>query len=46
LMEKQLLKGKSPLKNVSSQQAVIQLYKFYCTEGRCSECELDAVLAR
>ena len=44
LMEKQLLKGKLSLKNVGRQQAVIQLYKFYCTEGRCSDCDLGAVL--
>jgi hypothetical protein len=40
LMEKQLLKGRHPQKHVSHQQAVIQLYKYYCLEGRCSECEL------
>jgi hypothetical protein len=45
LMEKQLLKGKLSLKNVSHQQAVIQLYKFYCTEGRCSDCEINTVMA-
>jgi hypothetical protein len=45
LMEKQLLKGRLSLKNVSRQQAVIQLYKFYCAERRCSDCELGAVLA-
>jgi len=43
LMEKQLLKGKLPLNNVSRQQAVIQLYKFYCTEGRCSECAVGKI---
>jgi hypothetical protein len=46
LMEKQLLKGRLPLKNVSRRQAVIQLYKFYCAEGRCADCELGAILAR
>jgi hypothetical protein len=46
LMEKQLLKGRSSLKNVSRQQAVIQLYKFYCAEGRCSECEFGVILSR
>ena len=46
LMEKQLLKGKFSLKNVSRQQAVIQLYKFYCLERRCSECELGTILTR
>jgi hypothetical protein len=40
LMEKQLLKGRHPQTHVSHQQAVIQLYKYYCLEGRCPECEL------
>ncbi len=44
LMEKQLLKGRLPLKNVSRQQALIQLYKFYCSDKRCSDCELGVVL--
>ena len=46
LMEKQLLKGRLPLKNVSRQQAVIQLYKFYCAEGRCNDCELGVILTQ
>jgi len=46
LMEKQLLKGRLPLKNVSRRQAVIQLYKFYCADGRCADCELGVILAR
>jgi hypothetical protein len=46
LMEKQLLKGKLSLRNVCRQQAVIQLYKYYCSEGRCSECELSGMLSR
>jgi hypothetical protein len=44
LMENQLLKKRVSLTNVHHQQAVIQLYKFYCAEGRCSDCELSAVL--
>lgn len=40
LMEKQLLKGKLKLNSVSLQQGVIQLYKFYCREERCDECEV------
>ncbi|RPI05772.1 MAG: DUF2851 family protein [Ignavibacteriae bacterium] len=44
LMEKQLLKGRMPLMNVSRQQAVIQLYQYYCTENRCPDCELGAVI--
>ncbi|MBI3578127.1 MAG: DUF2851 family protein [Ignavibacteriales bacterium] len=40
LMEKQLLKGKVKLNSVSAQQGAIQLYKFYCREERCEECEV------
>jgi Protein of unknown function (DUF2851) len=40
LMEKQLLKGRLPLKNVSHRQAMIQLYKYYCTESRCDDCAI------
>jgi hypothetical protein len=46
LMEKQLLKKRLSLKCVSRQQAVIQLYRFYCAEERCSDCDLGAVLIR
>jgi hypothetical protein len=46
LMEKQLMKGRLSLKNVNRQQAVIQLYKFYCAEKRCSDCELGTILTR
>jgi hypothetical protein len=44
LMEKQLLKGRYPQEHVGHQQAVIQLYKYYCLEGRCLECELGQKL--
>jgi hypothetical protein len=40
LMEKQLLKGRYPQKHVNQQQAVIQLYKYYCLEAQCPECEV------
>ncbi|MCI0706441.1 MAG: DUF2851 family protein [Ignavibacteriae bacterium] len=40
LMSKQLLKGKVKLDSAGAQQGVIQLYKFYCTEERCAECEV------
>jgi hypothetical protein len=39
LIEKQLLKGRFLQERVSRQQAVIQLYNYYCLEGRCAECE-------
>jgi hypothetical protein len=44
LMEKQLLKGRMSLKSMSEQQGVIQLYKFYCSEERCQECEVGKVV--
>jgi hypothetical protein len=44
LMEKQLLKGRCPQEHVSHQQALIQLYKYYCLEGRCTDCELGQKL--
>jgi hypothetical protein len=45
LMETQLLKGRLSLNNVSRQQATIQLYKYYCLEKRCSDCELGTMLS-
>ena len=44
LMSKQLLKGRVKLDSAGAQQGVIQLYKFYCTEERCAECEVGKVV--
>jgi hypothetical protein len=44
LMEKQLFIEKLTLNSAASQQGAIQLYKFYCTEKRCSECEVGRVV--
>ncbi|MGB2869428.1 MAG: DUF2851 family protein [Bacteroidota bacterium] len=44
LMYKQLLKGTILLDSVSKQQGVIQLYKFYCTQHRCSECSIGTMV--
>ena len=44
LMDKHLLRGGVALTSVSSQQGVIQLYKYYCLEGRCAECAVGAVI--
>lgn len=44
LMEKQLVKGRFKLDAVGLQQGVIQLYKFYCVEKRCAECEVGRVV--
>ncbi|HLF20475.1 MAG TPA: DUF2851 family protein [Bacteroidota bacterium] len=39
-MESQLLKNRLKLNSASRQQAVIQLYKYYCEKQRCSECDV------
>ena len=46
LMAKQLLKGRMQLNSVGAQQGVIQLYKFYCREERCVECEVGRLVFR
>ena len=43
LMERQLVRKRVPLDTASRQQAVIQLYKYYCTENRCDECEIGKI---
>ncbi len=43
-MEKQLLKGKVSVKSVGAQQGLIQLYKYYCTESRCDECDVGKIV--
>jgi hypothetical protein len=44
LMDKHLLRGAIDLRSVSSQQGVIQLYKYYCLEERCAECVVGSVV--
>jgi hypothetical protein len=44
LMDKHLLRGALNLRSVVNQQGVIQLYKYYCLEGRCAECAVGGVL--
>ena len=39
-IENQLLKGKLRLSAAHQQQGAIQLYRRYCTMGRCDECEV------
>ena len=41
LIETQLFKSKGKLDGASDQQGAIQLYKFYCSEGRCKECLVE-----
>lgn len=44
LMEHQLIKNRTLPRSASRQQGLIQLYKFYCTEGRCPECEIGRIV--
>ena len=47
LMETQLLRRKLQPSSAGVQQGSLQLYKFYCLEGRCEECDVGmAVLQR
>ena len=43
-MEQQLIKGKFNLDSAILQQGVMQLYKLYCLESRCGECEVGNVV--
>ena len=45
LMRNQLLRNKLPLDSASEQQGLIQLYKFYCTEGRCQDCDVGRTVS-
>ena len=40
LMQKQLLRNKVSLDAAGKQQGLIQLYKFYCVESRCMDCDI------
>jgi hypothetical protein len=46
LMARQLLKGKLKLDSVAAQQGVIQLFKFYCRDEQCTECDVGRVVFR
>lgn len=43
-MERQLLKGRIDVKTAQRQQALVQLYKYYCEDERCKECEVGRYL--
>ncbi len=40
LMQKQLFRDKVRLDSAEKQQGAIQLYRFYCKENRCGDCEV------
>jgi hypothetical protein len=44
LMCSQLLKGPPSVTSASLHQGIIQLYKFYCVDERCSECEIGKIV--
>jgi hypothetical protein len=43
-VREQLLRGNIEITSAAFQQGVLQLYKFYCSEERCGECEIGEVL--
>ena len=46
LMQEQLLRNRFRLDSASKQQALIQLYRFYCTESRCNDCEVGRTIVQ
>jgi hypothetical protein len=44
LMRDQLMNNQHDPMSASAQQGVIQLYKFYCTEERCAECDVGRLV--
>jgi hypothetical protein len=44
MMQRQLLHEKFRLSSVSAQQGMIQLYKFYCRQELCAECDVGAAV--
>ncbi len=43
-MQSQLLKTRLPFTSAYFQQGAIQLYKFYCVESRCTDCEVGKIV--
>jgi hypothetical protein len=44
LMSSQFLKASLPVTSAYLQQGTIQLYKFYCVDERCGECEIGKIV--
>lgn len=44
LMQKQLVRDKFSMGDAGTQQGLLQLYKFYCCEELCAECDVGAVV--
>lgn len=45
LLQKQLLRNKIPITSAALQQGLLQLYKYYCREERCGECEVGELVS-
>lgn len=41
-MEQEIVRGKIRIDTVCKQQGLIQLYKYYCCENKCSECTIQS----
>jgi hypothetical protein len=44
IIERQLIKNRFKLDSAMLHQGTLQLYKFYCVEGRCSECAVGKIV--
>jgi hypothetical protein len=44
LMQRQLVRKKVSLGGAGAQQGLLQLYKFYCSEDLCTECDIGALV--
>lgn len=40
IIDRQIIREKFKLKSTMLQQGALQLYKFYCVEGKCSDCQI------
>jgi hypothetical protein len=43
-MERQFVRGRFRISNAQTQQALVQLYKYYCEDERCNECSVGRYL--
>ncbi len=43
-MERQFVRGRFRIQNAQTQQALVQLYKYYCEDERCNECAVGRYL--
>jgi hypothetical protein len=43
-LERELVRGKLPVDSAGRQQGLIQLFRFYCSAGRCAECAIGRIV--